>query len=139
MVEDGLLPPGGEVIHLAAPPPGEYVIGVVFYSDNDAGADGTAEITINCNGQATPFGPQVLANPSVPGGDPDIWQVARVLMPECEVTPVDQLGQGSECRPNVPCQCDDCAVGVCVEAGCPADACEPRTGMCGGEMPPPPP
>ena len=129
-VVDATAPPGPERLTLTHAEPGEYVLGVLYYSRHEAAVAADPVVTINCRGAITRLGPEHLRSAVVEDGNQDIWQVARIRLPECVITPfpadnrivTPSCGLGGICG-----RCAECATGLC--AACDGD-CDYLTGVC---------
>ncbi len=134
MYMDALRAPGPESLAFPQLADGEYVLGVHFYGDNNLGNDATVEVEVNCGDESRDFGPIVLETPHTANNQQgDLWQVARILMPECRIEAIAPAPKVDllSCPFGGVCQCEGCVQGVCAEAMCPEEAaCDLRTGEC---------
>ncbi len=115
-------------------PPGVYLVGVGFAArDRDLEVPPVdVSVTIHCGDRRQEIGPQALVNPVSELGAADLWQVARVTLPECEIEPIDGdlkvaqtlcfLGSCVICLP--------CLRGPCNQVECPHSECNLRSGEC---------
>ncbi|MFN3198151.1 MAG: thrombospondin type 3 repeat-containing protein [Bradymonadia bacterium] len=114
-------------------PPGQYMVGVTYSRrDPDRGATADVTVTVECGGRSQQLGPQLLQNPVLLEGDAaDLWQVARVTLPECEVEPFEVVPVASAvCILGFCPVCIGCAEGACFGVECPFSDCNLRTGVC---------
>lgn len=118
--------PGPETIEVSALAPGQYVLAAVYYDDHDAGPEVSATATVECNGAQVELGPATLLHPSAVTNPGDLWQIATITVPDCEIVPLDSV---TECISNGDCTCLECPVGPCYGTSCP-DSCDPVTGQC---------
>ncbi len=130
LTQDALMPPGPETIRIDRLADGEYVLGVVYFNRNGGMVPADPSVTITCNGQVTRFGPQALSHDQSDDGAPDLWQVARIRMPDCEITPfaANDSVYRMACAGFGGCDtCVGCAQGICSDC---AGECDPSTGAC---------
>ncbi len=132
LVNDSRGPASDEVIRVDALAPGEYIVGVLFTAANPGAYDpARVELTLDCGERRWAFGPQELANPVGDLEAGDLWQVARVRLPACEVVEfgANRVVQAS-CFLGFCPFCLGCATGVCQGVDCPFSDCDPLAGQC---------
>ncbi|MSP71588.1 MAG: hypothetical protein EXR76_05305 [Myxococcales bacterium] len=107
---DSLAAPAPETMTIPVLDRGLYILDALL-SANRQSLEVHPTITARCNGVETLLGPSTLVEPFSGGiAGADVWQVATISMPGCVVRV--------------------CAEGVCADAACGVDLCDPVTGVC---------
>ncbi|MBU0553776.1 thrombospondin type 3 repeat-containing protein [Myxococcota bacterium] len=111
---------------------GVYLIAAEFAllqpePDNDA----EVTVVIGCGGQRVTLGPLTLTHPYATGLS-DLWQVARLTLPECLLEPIGDGADVAEtlCGFGACAVCNGCEAGICAGVDCPHSDCDLRQGVC---------
>ena len=135
LTADARLPGDLEELSVDALAPGAYHVGVAYASvagENEPVGVATPRVTIECGGERRSFGPQPLDSPNAIFEPADLWQVARITVPECEIEPFvgGQQMASTSCIFGNCILCLGCVAGICYGVDCPYSDCNYRTGEC---------
>ena len=116
-----------ELISIDEPSSGWHTVAVDLFTRRGS-ANGTARLSLSCNGTQFAFGPQNLNSEN--NSNRSMWQVFRFDPITCEVEEFDTVNSVTCSGARITsCQCVDCEQGPC--ANCPEDAeCDPSSGQC---------
>ncbi len=132
ITQDGLRP--GEPERLEAElAPGAYLVGISWVQTVEEGGPPDVSVQIRCGERQREFGPKRLELPVNQNFQAwDLWQIARVQIPSCEIEPLPQGLQLAEviCGFGQCAWCNNCQNGLCYGVECPFSHCDPMLGSC---------
>ena len=138
LVQDGRAPGEIEEIRADALEPGIYLVAAAFGLTAEEGEPPEVRVTITCaddggaGEQRRVFGPQVLNAPIGVPEPADLWQVARISVPDCTIETFGGMQRMAShvCLFGGCLLCFGCVQGICRGVDCPHSDCNYGTGVC---------